>query len=169
MALTALVTLAAGSRAFAQQANPFGARYFDNAGVSPSNCTFWAWQRWLEAHGVALPTWGNAGERPGNASAAGFVLSTQPRTGGIVATRESPLGHVAFAEAVDPEDPNRFSISEYGYGAGVAHPERWLVTDGSLHVILPPADASSVSFPGDATGGPPQPESEDGAAGPSGA
>lgn len=163
--LAALAWLATGAMVNAQEANPYDAWYVDGAGLSRSNCTFWAWHRWLEVHGVALPQWGNAGEWAGNASAAGFVLSDRPQPGSIVVTWESPLGHVAFVEAVDPDDPNRFQISEYGYDAGIGLHERWLTADGNLQFILPPTDASSVSFPGDGTGGPPQPGLEDGTAG----
>lgn len=150
----------------AETKNPYDAWYIDSAGLSRSNCTHWAWQRWYEVHGVALPRWGNAGEWPGNAASAGFAVSSQPQVGSIVVTRESPLGHVAFVEALDPNDANRFLISEYGYDVGVGRHERWLTTDGSLTFILPFADASSVSFPGDGTGGPELPAPDDGTAGP---
>jgi surface antigen len=167
--LAILIWVAAGITVDAQPTNPYDAWYVDDTGLSRSNCTFWAWQRWLDVHGVALPRWGNAGEWAGSASAAGFVLSDRPQPGSIVVTWESPLGHVAFVEAVDPDDPDHFRVSEYGFDAGIGLHERWLTTDGSLQFILPPVDASSVSFPGDGTGGPPQPGFADGTSGPPGA
>ena len=166
--IAALALLPAVRQAEAQSPNPYDAWYVDGAGVSRSNCTYWAWQRWLEVYGVELPRWGNAGEWAGNAAAAGFVVSNVPVMGSIVVTWESPLGHVAFVEAIDPADPNRILISEYGYAAGVGLHERWLTTDGSLQFILLPTDVSSVSFHGDGTGGPSQPEIDDGTAGPPG-
>jgi surface antigen len=146
LALLATLLAAPGTTA---NGNPYEAWYVDDAGAWRSNCTFWAWQRWFEVHGEALPRWGNAGEWSANASAVGFEVTTTPAAGSIVTTWESPLGHVAFVEEVDAGDPNRFRISEFGYDAGSEYHERWLTTDGSLQFILPRQAASSVWFAGD--------------------
>ncbi|MGH2558059.1 MAG: CHAP domain-containing protein [Thermomicrobiales bacterium] len=139
-------------------ANPYEDHYYDDAGVWRSNCTWWAWQRWLEVNGEALPTWGNAGEWAANAQAAGYPVDATPAAGSVVVTWESPLGHVAFVEAVEPEDPNRFLVSEYGYAPGVARHERWLTTDGRLLFVHPRADPTEERgkepLGGDGTGGP---------------
>lgn len=137
--------------------NPYVAWYVDGSGFWQSNCTFWAWERWRQVNGEALPRWGNAGEWVGNAAAAGYPISAVPKAGTIVMTWESWLGHVAFVERIDPTDPNRFLISEYGFGDGSEYHERWMTTDGSLQFIYPRAIASSVQgdLSGDGTGGPP--------------
>ncbi|MCC6791141.1 MAG: CHAP domain-containing protein [Thermomicrobiales bacterium] len=135
----------------AQSSNPYVSWYQGYDGVWHSNCTFWAWQRWYEVNGEALPSWGNAGEWAANAAAAGFPVDTVPAAGAIVMTWESPIGHVAFVEAVSPDDPNTFLISEYGFAAGVEYHERWMTTDGSLLFISPKTVASSVTGPIDGT------------------
>jgi hypothetical protein len=140
-------------------ANPYASHYADGAGGWRSNCTWWAWQRWYEVNGEALPSWGNAGEWAANAQAAGYAVDGTPSAGSIVLTWESPLGHVAFVETVDANDPNSFLISEFGYAAGVDYHERWITTDGSLIFIHPRAEQTASnreqeSQDGDGTGGP---------------
>jgi surface antigen len=128
----------------AQSFNPYASWYQDGYGAWHSNCTWWAWQRWFDYYGEALPAWGNAGEWAGNAAAYGYPVSTVPSVGSIVMTWESPLGHVAFVEAVSPQDPNTFLISEYGFAIGTEYHERWMTTYGDLLFIEPKAVASSV-------------------------
>lgn len=135
----------------AQTANPYVSWYQGYDGLWHSNCTYWAWQRWHEVNGEALPSWGNAGEWAANAAAAGYPVDTTPMAGSIVMTWESPIGHVAFVEAVSPDDPNTFLVSEYGWAVGVEYHERWITTDGSLLFIGPKAVASSVTGPIDGT------------------
>jgi surface antigen len=141
--------------AAAQETNPYVAWYTDSAGAAHSNCTFWAWQRWYDVYGEALPSWGNAGQWATNAAASGYSVSNTPTVGSIVVTWESPIGHVAFVEAVSPDDPNTFLISEYGFAVGIEYHERWMTTDGSLLFIHPHPVASSAAFPGDGTAGDP--------------
>jgi surface antigen len=131
--------------------NPYVSWYQGDDGAWHSNCTFWAWQRWLEVYGEALPSWGNAGEWAANAAAAGYPVDTIPRFGTIVMTWESALGHVAFVEAVSPDDPNTFLISEYGFAIGVEYHERWMTTDGSLQFIGSKAVTPAVTGPFDGT------------------
>ncbi|MGH2532006.1 MAG: CHAP domain-containing protein [Thermomicrobiales bacterium] len=150
-AAVALVLFAAGYQA--GTANPYEAHYADGAGGWRSNCTWWAWQRWFDVHGETLPSWGNAGQWAASAQVAGYVVDDVPAAGSVVVTWESPLGHVAFVEAVDPKDPNRFLVSEYGYAPGVDRHERWLTTDGSLLFIHPRASPGTRPL-GDGTGGP---------------
>jgi surface antigen len=142
------------STASAQSANPYVAWYQDSAGYSHSNCTYWAWQRWYDVYGEELPSWGNAGEWAANAAGSGYEVTNQPSVGSIVMTWESPLGHVAFVEAISPDDPNTFLISEYGFAIGTEYHERWMTTDGSLQFIHPHAVESAVAFAGDGTAGP---------------
>lgn len=125
--------------------NPYVSWYQGYDGVWRSNCTYWAWQRWFEVNGEALPAWGNAGEWAANADAAGYPVSTVPAAGTIVMTWESPLGHVAFVEKVSSDDPNTFLVSEYGFAPGIEYHERWMTTNGSLLFIAPKAVASSVA------------------------
>jgi len=143
------------STANAQGGNPYVAWYQDGAGLSHSNCTYWAWQRWYDVYGEELPSWGNAGEWAGNAAATGYQVTIQPSVGSIVMTWESPVGHVAFVEAISPDDPHTFLISEYGFSIGTEYHERWMTTDGSLLFIHPHAVESSASFAGDGTAGAP--------------
>ncbi len=130
-------------------ANPYEATYVDEAGVWRSNCVWWAWQRWSEVHGEELPQWGNAGQWTAGAIAAGYTVDGIPAAGSIVATWESPLGHVAFVEQVDPADPSTFLVSEYGFATGTMEHQRWMTTDGSLLFIHPmistPPVATTVS------------------------
>lgn len=135
----ALAILVSTSPVQAQTVNPYVSWYQDYNGAWRSNCTFWAWQRWLEVNGEALPSWGNAGEWAANATATGYPVDTVPAAGTIVMTWESPIGHVAFVEAVSPDDPNTFLVSEYGFAVGVEYHERWMTTDGSLLFIGPRA------------------------------
>jgi surface antigen len=131
-------------------ANPYVSWYQDWNGVWQSNCTWWAWQRWSQVHGEELPNWGNAGEWAANAAAYGYWVDANPEVGSIVMTWESPLGHVAFVERVDPANPATFLISEYGYAAGVEYHERWLTTDGSL-LFIHPVPRESAPHDGDGT------------------
>jgi surface antigen len=147
--LSAVISL---STAQAQPVNPYVPWYQDESGAWHSNCTYWAWQRWFDVYGEALPSWGNAGEWAANAAASGYPVTTQPSVGSIVMTWESPLGHVAFVEAISAEDPNTFLISEYGFALGTDYHERWMTTDGSLLFIEPNAVASSVYVSEDGTG-----------------
>lgn len=140
-------------------ANPYESHYADGAGGWRSNCTWWTWQRWFEFHGEALPRWGNAGEWIGNAQTAGYPVDATPAAGSVVVTWESALGHVAFVEAVDPNDPARFLVSEYGFAPGVDRHVRWLTTDGRFSFIHPrpqtPESSRDEESPrGDGTGGP---------------
>ncbi len=122
-------------------ANPYEATYVDEAGVWRSNCVWWAWQRWSEVHGEELPQWGNAGQWTDGAIGAGYRVDGVPAAGSIVVTWESPLGHVAFVEQIDPTDPITFLVSEYGFAAGTMEHQRWMTTDGSLLFIHPKSTA----------------------------
>ncbi len=122
-------------------ANPYQATYVDEAGVWQSNCVWWAWQRWIEVHGEELPQWGNGGQWTDGAIGAGYRVDGVPAVGSIVVTWESPLGHVAFVEQVDPADPSTFLVSEYGFAAGTMEHQRWMTTDGSLLFIHPKSTA----------------------------
>src|ERR671931_554390 len=76
MLACALAPAVAHSAVAAEPANPYVSWYQDDYGTWHSDCTYWAWQRWLEVNGEALPSWGNAGEWAANAAAAGYPVST---------------------------------------------------------------------------------------------
>lgn len=151
VAMTAVLALLNVSGVVA--ANPYEATYVDDVGVWQSNCVWWAWQRWSEVHGEELPQWGNAGLWTDGAIGAGYRVDGVPAAGSIVVTWESPLGHVAFVEQVDPADPSTFLVSEYGFAAGTMEHQRWMTTDGSLLFIhpkstaLPEATAAARALP----------------------
>lgn len=58
-------------------------------------------------------TWrGNAGRWAANAKAQGYLVDKNPVVGGILVTRESRVGHVAYIEAVNG---TKVTISEWNY------------------------------------------------------
>lgn len=58
-------------------------------------------------------TWrGNAGRWAANAQAQGYLVDKNPVVGGILVTRESRVGHVAYIEAVNG---TKVTISEWNY------------------------------------------------------
>lgn len=140
--LVVVAVLGVGSAGSVAAANPYEATYVDDTGAWRSNCVWWAWQRWSEVNGEELPQWGNGGQWVAGAIASGYPVDGVPAAGSIVMTWESPLGHVAFVEQVDPADPTTFLVSEYGFAAGVMEHQRWMTTDGSLQFIHPRAAVS---------------------------
>lgn len=74
-------------------------------------------------------TWrGNAGRWAANASAQGYLVDKNPVVGGILVTRESRVGHVAYIEAVDGA---KVTISEWNYAG------RYKLTTRTLDISNP--------------------------------
>ena len=78
---------------------------------------------------------GNAAEWYGNAQSSGHAVGQIPQPGSIMVTWESPLGHVAYVESVNPD--GSFVVSEMnnrGLG-GLGVVDTRTVTPGSVPLI----------------------------------
>ncbi len=74
-------------------------------------------------------TWrGNAGRWAANASAQGYLVDKNPVVGGILVTRESRVGHVAYIEIVNG---TKVTISEWNYAG------QYILTTRTLDISNP--------------------------------
>jgi len=83
------------------------------SGRSSYNRFPYGWCTWYAASRRNVPWSGNAGTWLYNARAMGYPTGSAPRAGSIMVSCESPVGHVAYVEAVYG---NSFKISEMNYG-----------------------------------------------------
>ncbi|MCR5229235.1 MAG: CHAP domain-containing protein [Solobacterium sp.] len=89
-----------------------------------SNCTWSAWQLVYESTGIALPSFGNAGQWAASAMAAGYYVSGIPAANTIAVWS----GHVAYVTDVS-EDGSLIYIKEGGWGGG--YNEGWYNSFGA--------------------------------------
>lgn len=91
----------------------------------------WGYCTWWVASKRYVPWNGNAWQWYYNAQSMGYSTGKTPVPGAIMISWESPIGHVAYVEAVNG---NSFTISEMNYqGYGIA--SRRTVTTGSVPLI----------------------------------
>lgn len=99
--------------------NPYGGGW--------SNCTWSAWTLANQYAGVSLPSWGWAGSWLANASADGWITSSDPSPYSIAVYS----GHVALVTAVEGD---MVYIKEGGFLGG--YNERWVYVGGSTQTCL---------------------------------
>lgn len=82
------------------------------------NCTWSAWQLVYESTGIALPSWGNAGEWAYNAASDGWYVSSIPAVNTVIVWSH----HVGYVTDIS-EDGSQVYVREGNY-AGSYH-EGW--------------------------------------------
>ena len=92
--------------------NPYPINGVNGSSGAYSNCTWSVWQLVYDNLGIALPSWGWAGEQwLTNARNSGYSTGTQPAVNSIIVYNN----HVAFVTGVSGD---KVYIKEGGYGTG---------------------------------------------------
>jgi surface antigen len=107
---------------------------FDNWGEYNRECTSWvAWR--LHGHNqFEMPFHANAGNWGAKAKALGYTVNMSPAVGSVAWWNTSTRGHVAWVEAVNPN--NTVEIEEYNIGGSGKYDETTIPTSsvsGYIH------------------------------------
>ena len=125
---------------------------FDNWGEYNRECTSWvAWR--LHGHNqFEMPFHANAGNWGAKAKALGYTVNMSPAVGSVAWWNTSTRGHVAWVEAVNPN--NTVEIEEYNIGGSGKYDETTIPTSsvsGYIHfqdLASSFADGSYVEYAG---------------------